>query len=64
MAPSSARVLRELQELITALDRRIPQIHRAGEADIARDAAALKARALERIAKLEKEAAAAAGSAR
>ena len=56
MALSSALVLRELHELISALDRRIPQIHRAGEATIAREAAALKAKALERIARLEKEA--------
>ena len=49
--PASIRVLREL---IAALDRRLPQMHRAGEADIARDAAALKARTLERITRLER----------
>ena len=53
MTPSS--VVRELQELIAALDRRLPQVQRAGEASIARDAAALKARALRRIEELERE---------
>jgi len=47
--------VRELQELIAALDRRLPQVQRAGEASIARDAAALKARALKRIEELERE---------
>jgi hypothetical protein len=42
-----------LHELVEALDRRVPQVLRAGEAAIARDAALLKTRALERIAKLE-----------
>jgi hypothetical protein len=51
-----ARVIRELLELIAALDRRVPQVQRAGEASIALDAAALKARALKRIAELELEA--------
>jgi hypothetical protein len=55
MATPSALLIRELQELIAALDRRIPQIHRAGEAAIARDAAALKSKALERIKRLERE---------
>jgi hypothetical protein len=53
MTPSS--VVRELQELIAALDRRVPQVQRAGEASIAREAAALKARALKRIEELERE---------
>ena len=47
-----------LAELIEALDRRIPHVERAGEASIARDAAALKVKALKRIAELEKRAAA------
>jgi hypothetical protein len=46
--------LRRLRELITALDRRVPHIERAGEIAIARDAAALKKQALARIAQLEK----------
>lgn len=45
--------IRILQELIAALDRRLPQIHHAGEESIARDAAALKVSALERVARLE-----------
>jgi hypothetical protein len=49
--PSTA--IRELLELIGALDRRVPQVQRAGETAIARDAAALKARALQRIEQLE-----------
>jgi hypothetical protein len=55
MTPNSA--VRELQELIAALDRRVPQVQRAGEVSIAREAAALKARALNRIEELEREAA-------
>jgi hypothetical protein len=47
--------LRHLRELIEALDQRLPQIGRAGEAAIALDAAALRARALDRIAELERE---------
>ncbi len=44
-----------LQELIDALDRRLPRVHDAGEAAIARDAAALRSKALERIAEIEDE---------
>ena len=47
--------IRILYELIEALDRRLPQVLHAGEESIARDAAALKARTLERIAELERE---------
>jgi hypothetical protein len=46
--------IRILLELIAALDRRLPHVERAGEAAIARDAAALKSRALERIAEIER----------
>ncbi len=52
--PSRARVVRELLELVAALDRRLPQVQRAGEAAIAREAAALKVRALKRIEELER----------
>ena len=41
--------IRILLELVAALDRRLPQVEHAGEAAIARDAAALKVRALQRI---------------
>lgn len=54
-------LVRELRELIAALDRRVPQVERAGEVSIARDAAALKARALKRIEDLEREPAEGAG---
>jgi hypothetical protein len=43
---------RELHELIAALDRRVPRVEQAGEASIARDAAALRARAVKRLAEL------------
>jgi hypothetical protein len=45
--------IRILDEFIAALDRRRPRAHGVGEAAIARDAAALRARALARIAELE-----------
>ena len=45
--------IRHLRELIDALDRRVPQIERLGEIQIARDAAELKTNALKRIAVLE-----------
>jgi hypothetical protein len=43
---------RELEELIEALDRRVPRVEKAGEAAIARDAAALRAKAVDRLAEL------------
>jgi hypothetical protein len=49
----SQEQIRHLRELIAALDRRVPQIQRVGEADIARDAERLKQRALERLSELE-----------
>jgi hypothetical protein len=55
MAITSATVLRELRELIAALDRRVPQVQRAGEIAIARDAAALRARAMKRLEELERD---------
>ena len=54
-ANTRAQAVRELLELIAALDRRVPQVHRAGEASIARDAAALRDRAVRRIEELERE---------
>jgi hypothetical protein len=54
VAVRRADVIRELLELIDALDRRVPHVERAGEASIAREAAALKLTALKRIAELEK----------
>jgi hypothetical protein len=55
MSPS--RTIQELRELIAALDRRVPQVQRAGELSIARAAAELKARALRRIEDLERHSA-------
>lgn len=55
MALTSTELLRELRELVAALDRRVPQVQRAGEADIARDAAALRRRAMGRIQELERD---------
>jgi hypothetical protein len=55
MAMTPSALVRELRELISALDRRMPQVERAGEASIARDAATLRARALKRIEELERK---------
>jgi hypothetical protein len=49
------RTVRELKELIAALDRRVPQVERAGEVSIARAAAELKAEAMKRIEDLERQ---------
>ena len=43
---------RELEELIAALDQRVPRGKQPGETLIARDAAALRAKTVERLAKL------------
>lgn len=50
-----AQTLTLLREFIAALERRLPQIARAGESAIADDAALLKAKATERIAELEEK---------
>jgi len=49
---SCAQTVRELRELIAALDRRVPQVERVGEVAIARAAAVLKSEALKRIEEL------------
>ncbi len=49
------RTVRELRELIAALDRRVPQIQRVGELSIARASAELRAHAVRRIEQLERE---------
>ena len=56
MALTTAELLRDLHELIEALDRRVPQIERAGEAAIARDAAALRSQAMKRLSELDDQA--------
>jgi hypothetical protein len=50
-----ARIVRELHELIAALDRRVPQVHRMGELGIAEAAATLRAQAAKRIEELEEQ---------
>ncbi len=52
MAVTTAELARELEELIAALDRRVPRVEEAGEAAIAQDAAALRAKAMDRLAEL------------
>jgi hypothetical protein len=54
---AESELLRELQELVQALDRRIPHVERAGEAKIAADARRLRAEANARIALLQERAA-------
>ena len=52
-AAQARAVLADLQRLIEALDRRVPRLERVGEAQIARDAADLRERAVELIRKIE-----------
>jgi len=52
-------LLASLQEIVAALDRRIPHIERAGEPEIAADAKRLRAAAVQRIASLRRQASAA-----
>lgn len=53
MAMTPTRRIRDLLELIAALDRRPPRPERAAEAAIARDAAVLRDSALKQIGELE-----------
>jgi hypothetical protein len=53
VAVAPNELARELQELIAALDRRLPRVERAGEAGIARDAMALREKAVQRLAEIE-----------
>ena len=55
--------IRELRELIVALDRRVPHVERVGELEIARAATGLRIEALRRIEELEREMAAATATA-
>ena len=52
MAVKVSDVARELHELIDALDRRVPRVEQAGEESIARDAAALRQKAVNRLSEL------------
>ena len=47
-------VIAQLHDLIAALDRRIPQVARSGEASIVRAAAALREEACRRIVELDR----------
>ena len=55
MAVTARDLARELQELIVALDQRLPRVEQAGEESIARDAAALRAKAVDRLRELTEE---------
>jgi hypothetical protein len=55
VAVSACDLTRELEELIAALDRRVPRVEQAGEAVIARDAAVLRAKAVDRLAELAQQ---------
>ena len=48
----------DLSELIDAIDRRLPQVERSGEAEIARSAARLRDQAMRRLDALRRDAAA------
>lgn len=52
-ATDRRRLVQHLRDLIDALDRRVPQVERAGEVTIAREASELRALALQRVAELE-----------
>jgi hypothetical protein len=52
--PAHLKTLRNLRELIAALDRRVPQVARVGEVGIARSGTELRAAALRRIDELER----------
>jgi hypothetical protein len=53
-AVGRAQLIEQLHELIRALDSRAPHLERAGETQIADEAAALKRKATERLAQLER----------
>jgi hypothetical protein len=50
---SQSELVRRLRDLVVALDQRVPHVERTGEAAIARDAQALRTKALRRIAEIE-----------
>jgi ABC-type transporter Mla subunit MlaD len=52
---SLADTLDHLNELISALDRRMPQVQRAGEASIASAAAQLRSEAIRRIGEIQRQ---------
>ena len=52
---AQATIVRELGELIKAIDRRLPHIERAGEEEIEQTARKLRSDAVARIAEIERE---------
>lgn len=52
MEVNAGALTRDLEELVDALDRRVRRVEDAGEAIISRDAAALRANAVARLAEL------------
>ncbi len=48
------RLIEQLRELIAALDSRVPHLEREGEIRIADEAAALRQKAIDRLAQLQK----------
>ena len=48
------RLIEQLRELIAALDSRVPHLEREGETRIADEAAALRQKAMDRLAELQK----------
>jgi hypothetical protein len=55
VAVSLGEVTRRLRELIVALDRRAPRTDRAAEVTIALDSAALREKAVSRLAELAEQ---------
>ena len=47
------RLIRRLEELIASLDSRVPHFEREGEIQIAGEAAALRDKAMQRLAQLQ-----------
>jgi hypothetical protein len=54
-AAERARTINDLREFIAAIDKRLPQVERSGEASIARAAMMLREQAVRRIADIEME---------
>jgi hypothetical protein len=52
MAVTACDLASELEELVAALDRRVPRVEEAREVAIARDAKAPRAKAIDRLAQL------------
>jgi hypothetical protein len=48
------RLIEQLRELVAALDSRVPHFEREGEIRIADEAAALRQKAIDRLAQLQK----------